>query len=136
MKLSRRSLMAGGAGAAVGMLAPGNVLAAVADKWVKPTLWQMETELLLGALPVRNPAVKARRVTDATILRLPGAGRNISEIALNATGRVIWKSCDGKQTVAQIAGRVAQDFECPDDAVYVDTMAFLLHLRMFNAILV
>jgi len=136
MKLSRRTLMAGGAGAAAGMLAPGKALATAADKWVKPALWQMETELLLDALPARNPAVKERRETDATILHLPAAGRNISEIALNETGRVIWKSCDGKQTVAQIAGRVVRQFECPDHAVYVDTLAFLLHLRMFNAILV
>ena len=135
MKLSRRSLMAGGAGAAAGMVLPGNSFAAAAEKWVKPALWQLGTEMLVDSLPVRNPAVSERIETDATILAWP-AGRNTREIALNETGRIIWQACDGQQTVAQIAGQVARHFELTGGAVYVDTLAFLLHLKMFNAILV
>jgi len=135
MKLSRRSLMAGCAGAVSGLLVSGSGVAAGADKWVKPTLWRMETEALVTARPIRNPAIRASSDDGRTTLSLPVAG-SIREMALNDAGRVIWDFCDGKHTVEQIAGHVQLHFDVQTKPAYMDTLVFLFHLKMFNAILV
>ncbi len=135
MKLSRRSLLAGFSGSVAGMLAAsGNGMAATVDQWAKPVLWKIETEGLSGSRPVQNPAVEVRRATDKTILVLPFAGQGTRDMALNTVGRLIWNSCDGKHTVKQIADCVGRHFDVQTQQAYVDCMAFLFHLKIFNAI--
>ena len=136
MKLSRRSWMAGCAGAVTGVLTSGTGVTRAADKWGKPVLWQMETEALIDALPVRNPAVRIRSKADPKILILPGAGRGHSERALNAVGWLIWNTCDGKHTVTQITEGITRHFDIREEQAYTDCLAFLLHMKLFNAILV
>jgi hypothetical protein len=135
MKLSRRTMMAGCAGAVTGLLVSGNGIIAAADKWVKPTLWQIEAEALLDALPVQNPAVSVLTDDGRTILILPAAGGTCQR-ALNDAGRLIWNACDGKHSVEQIARQISRHFDIRREQAYTDCLAFLFHLKMFNAILV
>lgn len=137
MKLSRRSLLAGCAGAvSSGMLSPGHGITATIDRWLKPTLWKMEAEILAKSKPAQNPVIVASTTTGGTTLTLPVAGRRTSEMALNASGRIIWNACDGKHTVEQIVECVSGHFDIRPEQAYVDCMAFLFHLKSFNAILV
>ena len=134
MNPGRRSLLAGCAGMAAGLLTPGKALAASADEWMKPALWRMETEALMDALPVRNPALHVSAGAGGTTLAIPLAGGGTRKTALNSAGRVIWNACDGHHTTAQIAGCVQRSFNIPAGRAYADTMALLLHLKMFQAI--
>ncbi len=128
--------MAGCAGGAVGVLIPGNGVSLAADKWVKPVLWQMETEALLHARPIRNPAVSITRNAAGKTLILPKAGGSTAERTLNDVGWLIWNTCDGKHTVVQIAERITRHFDTRKDQAYADCLAFLFHLKLFNAVLV
>lgn len=136
MKFSRRTMMAGCAGTVTGLLVSGNGITVAANKWVKPTLWQMEAEALLDALPVQNPVVSVLTDDDRTILILPAAAGGTCKRALNDVGRLIWNACDGKHSVAQIAGHISRHFDISRKQAYMDCLPFLFHLKMFNAILV
>lgn len=135
MKISRRSLLAGCAGAVTGMMMPGHGVAAAADKLIKPAIWKIEIETLSVSMPVQNPAVGVASVDGKTILAL-SVGGGTCEMALNTSGRRVWNRCDGKHTVRQIADDISRKFDIETRQAYVDCMTFLFHLKMFNAILV
>ncbi len=136
MKLNRRSLLAGCAGSVAGLMMPGSGIAAAARKLVKPAIWKMEIETLSTSMPVQNPTVGVKSAAGKTVLTLPVTERGFRDTALNASGRRIWNLCDGRHTVKQIAEDISRNFDIEVEQAYVDCMAFLFHLKMFNAILV
>lgn len=136
MKISRRSLLAGCAGTLTGMMLPGNGIAAAAGKMVKPAIWKLEAESLAASMPIQNPAIIVESASGNTVLTIPDAGRGARDMVLNTSGRMIWDACDGNHTVKQIADRVCRGFDIEMQQAYVDCMAFLLHLKICNAILV
>ena len=48
---------------------------------------------------------------------------------INETGTRIWELADGKRTVREIAGLIAEDFDVSRDRALADTAEFLLDLK-------
>ena len=60
------------------------------------------------------------------LLRVPAGATKTFE--LDALGRMVWDSCDGKTTVQQIARRLAKRFRVSDREAQVATETFLTTL--------
>jgi len=48
---------------------------------------------------------------------------------LNATGYFIWKSCDGRTGVADIATRLASEYDAPEPQLNADVADFVIELH-------
>ncbi len=67
---------------------------------------------------VKNPDVVFRKVADEFIL-VPVRQKAVdlkSIYTLNETAAFIWELIDGKNSVSYIKGKVAEAFDCEDDA--------------------
>jgi hypothetical protein len=128
-------MLAGGAGVSAGLLVPKSGAGAT-DKWVKPALWQIEAEYLRHSRPVRNLAVNVIGAHGQTTLALGQVDGAPVDRVLNDTGLLIWQACDGNHTVPQIAAEVSLNFDVSREKAHTDCLAFLFHLKLFDAILI
>ena len=83
----------------------------------------MVDQLVLGAIPVANPAVISQEDPDGGLVLVncdTGAA-----LALNSTGKVVWKQIDGKRTPAGITVAVSSCFRNVTDKVSEDVTSLL-----------
>jgi Coenzyme PQQ synthesis protein D (PqqD) len=73
----------------------------------------------------KNPALAWREIDDETVIISPT--ENVMH-ELNETGSFLWKSIDGRRTVAELAALLAAEYEVTPGAALEDTKALLQQL--------
>lgn len=77
------------------------------------------------ARPRREPTAAWRVVDGEAVMVLPATGKVHT---LNAVGTRFWELVDGEQTVAEIAVRMAEEFDAPVEQIEQDCHAFVAEL--------
>jgi hypothetical protein len=81
--------------------------------------------------PCQNPTVKWRRLGDESVL-LDVASETY--YALNEVGTRTWELIDGRTTEAQIAIKLADEYDAPVEAVEADVRSLVGELRGQNLV--
>lgn len=81
--------------------------------------------------PRRNPTVKWRRLGDESVL-LDVSGETY--YALNEVGTRAWELIDGQATEAEIAFRIADEYDAPLQVVEADVRMLVGELRGQNLV--
>lgn len=79
-------------------------------------------EFSLDSIPVPNPNVVGRVVSDEAVLVLPDKG---TVKVLNEVGARIWSLVDGIRTAREIAATIFAEYHVELTAAEQDTLAFL-----------
>lgn len=105
---------------------------------------QLDREAALTAVPVRNPHVEFEEAGDALVLSYPLApSRSLRLLAwfmkrfsgdappprrkveLDTVGSRVWRLCDGKHQVREIAEDIAREYRLPEHEAEHSTVLFL-----------
>lgn len=78
----------------------------------------------LSSIPVRNPAVLARRIV-ADEMVMVNADTSASLALTNQTAVIVWELVNGRNTVQHIVSSVEKSFSEVPDNVQVDVLDFL-----------
>ena len=92
--------------------------------------------------PQRNPEIvwRVEKRRQAEVLKALEAGEDVEDSGtvilllsgmmhqLNLVGGLIWQQCDGKQTLADIAGELAKEFSVEQAEVESDVAEFVADL--------
>lgn len=78
-----------------------------------------------AARPAREPSAAWRVVDGEAVMVLPSTGKVHT---LNAVGTRFWQLVDGQLTMAEIAARLAEEFDAPSDRIERDCHAFAAEL--------
>ena len=92
--------------------------------------------------PLRNPEIvwRVEKRRQAEVLKALEAGEDVDDSGtvilllsgmmhqLNLVGGLIWQQCDGKKTLADIAGELAKEFSVEQDEVESDVAEFVADL--------
>lgn len=77
------------------------------------------------ARPRRSAAVLSQRAAETTVLLDPASGEYF---ALDDVGCRVWELSDGTLSVAEIASRLADEYDAPPAAIADDVTALLQEL--------
>ena len=92
--------------------------------------------------PLRNPEIvwRVEKRRQADVLKALEAGEDVADSGtvillqsgmmhqLNLIGGMIWEQCDGRKTLADIAGELAREFSVEQTEVESDVAAFVADL--------
>jgi PqqD family protein of HPr-rel-A system len=73
-------------------------------------------------LPTHRPDLIARRIEGEVVVLDQEAGKVHQ---LNPTASRIWECCDGSASIADIAARVAEEFDVPAGTAHEDVVSAL-----------
>jgi hypothetical protein len=79
----------------------------------------------LENVPIQNPAVIGRIVSDEAVIVLPKKGQ---VKVLNEVGARIWSLIDGVRTVREIVAIINIEFAVSEEEAKIDTSEFLTQL--------
>lgn len=81
----------------------------------------------MSAVPKKRSDVLTRQIAgEAIIVPIRGRLADMQNIfAVNVVAEFIWERMDGKRTLDQIAGEVAQHFEVAEDVARSDVAEFV-----------
>lgn len=76
---------------------------------------------MLDAIPRRTPSVASRSLDGEAVLVHPGHGK---VTVLNGVGARVWELIDGKRSISQIAGMIADEYEVSAVKAESDALGF------------
>ncbi len=81
----------------------------------------------IDVAPARGPDVIWRKMGEEMVLLNV---KNENYYSLNEVGSRVWELIDGQATPDQIASRVAEEYDAPEEQVESDVMELLRDLRL------
>ena len=90
----------------------------------------MEQVSLTGIYAPSQDIVAREIEGEMIIVPLTSGIGDIEEqlFSLNATGRVIWKYLDGKNSLQEVVGLIVEEFDAPDGEIENDVVGFVTEL--------
>ncbi len=134
MVKSRRHFVCRLIGLASGAMLAGPKELRAAKEETKNMLGQLELEALKSSRPRRNPSIMCHRAGEEMTLYREKRGKEIPIYRMNPTGRMIWEACDGRRSLSDISGLIAEQYRVTEYQAKLDAFAFLALLKKTGAI--
>ena len=131
---SRRSFIS-----ALMTIIPGVLIASprelrAAKQRSKELVSKLEMEILESSRPKRISLISCSTIGDKSTLYRKERDKKIPICDINYTGKIIWDSCDGNQSLKDICGLVLEKCQVTEPRAHRDILVFLSGLKKLGAI--